>query len=107
MGCFQPRDASAHTSYLIMLLKSGPGTVPQADRPLYRSILPGQRIKGLLFNPLPCLPQRESRALYGALSGRQRFFELFYREFSLGTFSTGNVVHSEYGVTHTGLETSA
>src|SRR5215469_490287 len=28
MGCFQPRDASAHTSYLIVLLKSGPGFLP-------------------------------------------------------------------------------
>jgi len=28
MGCFQPDDASAHTSYLIVLLKSGPGFLP-------------------------------------------------------------------------------
>src|SRR5215469_6987715 len=28
MGCFQPRDASAHTSYLIVLLKSGPRFLP-------------------------------------------------------------------------------
>src|SRR5579872_3739432 len=76
MGCFQPRDASAHTSYLIVLLKSGPEAEPQADRPLYRSYLPGQRIKGLFLALFPGLPQRESRALYGARRERQRFFEV-------------------------------
>jgi hypothetical protein len=81
MGCFQPDDASAHTSYLIMLLKSGPRAVPQADRPLYRPHPPGQRIKALFLRLLPCLPQRESGALYGPLQTRQRFSEVFYLYF--------------------------
>jgi hypothetical protein len=44
MGCQTTHDASAHTSYLIMLLKSGPRKY-RADRPLYRPGPAGQRLK--------------------------------------------------------------
>jgi len=71
-------DASAHTNYLTILLKSSEQSLrsPRQGRPLYRLSCFRQHLFRCLFPPLTN-SRRERWALYGMLFSRQHLFGHF------------------------------
>src|SRR5579863_7196884 len=81
MGCFQPDDASAHTSYLIVLLKRGPGFLPGRPTIIQAGTDWSTGLEAF-FRP-PATPWRaKERRIIRTAKNPSTVFGLFSRKFS-------------------------
>jgi hypothetical protein len=84
MGCFQPRDASAHTSYLIMLLKSGPRDLAPGRPTIIQVKTAWSTDKRAFIQTLTVPPPAREPRIIRSASGASTVFGAFLQGVSIG-----------------------